>query len=343
MNNQLIEKIIESSGVGCPQLTFANPLLDRKVAKALSKSFVKILDLAKENCNINNNLRISILENIRKLCTTESEGHLPVDESLTEMLTGLYIDRLASTAVESTDKDLDAFLIRNFKSLQIDPRHETNINPEIVKALLNLNENGVYLEVLSKDIVHLNTNQSSVINILKTLWETDNVNGMYDDISIKMKPEIEKLLLQTCHNILLNRNIDIGNLLNSNDYLTQLIKRSAVSSECFQICCGVLNFLFVMTNFDSTLQLFIKAFVNLVKVQCPKITFSVLYPVHINYIVVLLDIDINELPEPLRCDYITPTIKYLQNVRDNSEYDFIMLLSHFPQWFDIYFQNTESK
>ncbi|CAH0401647.1 unnamed protein product [Chilo suppressalis] len=343
MNNQLIEKIVEGSGETCPELAFANALLDKNVAKALSKSFVKILNLSKDSSNVNNNLRHTILENIRKLCTVQPEGHLPADESVTEALSELYTNHIASTSLESADKDLDAFIMRRFKSLQIEPQHQSNVNPEIIQALLNLNENGVYLELLSKDIVHMNQDKGNVINLLKSIWDYDGMDVAYDDVSIKMKPEIEKLLLQTCHGILDNSTTNVENILNSKDEIVQLIKRCAVSAECFQICCGIFNFLFIMTNFDLVLQDFIQSFVKQVKSLCPKLTYSILYPVHINYVVVLLDIDINSLPEPVRCGYTTPTLKHLQNVRDNSEYDFIMLLSHFPQWFDIYFHTPMEK
>lgn len=346
MNNQMIEKIIQSNGEMCPQLLYKNPIIDKEVAKAMSKSFVKILNISKDNSNINNNLRLSILENIRKLCTVEPEGHLSVDESVTEALSGLFIDQLQSTSAESNtmasaDKDLDAFLIRRFKSLNIESQYQPSINPEIIQALINLNEIGVYLEVLSQHIVHLNTEKDNTLNLMKALWSCDEVDKIFDnfdDVAIKMKPEIEKLLLGICHSILSDPNINIENLFN-NSYLTQLLTRSSSSAECYQICCSILNYLFIMTNFDSKLQTFIQSFANQVKARCPKITYSVLYPVHINYVVVLLDIEINELPEPFKGSYVTPTLKHLQNVRDNNENDFIMLLSHFPQWFDVYFQN----
>lgn len=342
MNNKLIEKVIQTNIGVCPDLFYKNPVLDRQVAKALAKSFVKILRLSEQNSTVHNNLRISILENIRRICVIEPTAHIPVDENLTAALSELYINQTQFLSKNSTDRDLDAFLMKKYKTINVSSQFESTVNPEIVQALLNLNENGVYLEILAKDIVHWDTNKGNFLNIIKDLWKTDEVDkcveNMYDDLAIKMKPEIEKILLNVCHDILQNENVDLDDIF-SNSNLEPLIKRCSVSSECFQICTGALNFIFIVTNYDFRLQTFIPAFINKVKMYCQKVTFSVLYPLHVNHIVVMLDIRINVLPEQLRISYITPTLKYMKELREKSEHDFIMLLSHFPQWFDIYFQN----
>lgn len=341
----MIEKIIQSNLGVCPELFYKNPILDKDVARALAKSFVKILHLSQQNSNIHNNLRLSILETIRKMCLVEPKGHLSTDETLTEALSDVYAEQMQVDAADSTDKELDAFFVRRFKNMNINSQHESTVNPEIVQALRNLNENGVYLEIMAKDIVHWDANKGNYLAIIKDLWKTEAVNkcveNMYDDLAIKLKPEIEKIVLDTCHNILVNRDIDLDTVF-SDSALIQLVKRSAISPECFQVCTSALNFLFIMTNYDPQMQSFITAFIKKVKLHCPQITFSILYPIHMNHIVVMLDFKINMLPEPLRSHYVAPTLKHMQELRDKSEHDFVMLMSHFPQWFDIYFKSKQN-
>lgn len=344
MNNKLIEKVIQTNLGVCPELFYKNPVLDRNVAKALAKSFVKILTLSEQNSTVHNNLRISILENIRKMCVVEPEDHMSVDENLAEALSEVYIKQAQFASKNTTEKELDAFLIKRFKAMNIHTQYESTVNPEIVQALLNLNENGVYLEIMAKDIVHWDANKGNFLTIIKDLWKNETVDhcveNMYDDLSIKMKPEIEKIILNVCYNILQCQSVDLDRIF-SDPPLLQLIKRCAVSSECFQVVTGAMNFIFIMTNYDSRLQTFIPAFINKVKMHCPKITISILYPIHVNHIVVMLDFKINVLPAPLRDNYASPTIKHMRELREKSEHDFIMLLSHFPQWFDIYFQDKK--
>ncbi|KAM3960682.1 uncharacterized protein ACR2FA_005273 [Aphomia sociella] len=222
MNNQLIEKVIKSNNGECPKFTYKNPVLDRNVARALSRSFVKILRISDQNPSINNNLRQSILENIRKMCKIEPADHLNVDESDVECLTELYQKRIleSTSATQSTEKQLDAFMLRRFMDKNIDPLYESTVNPEIIQALINLNKSGVYLDILSKDIIHWNMRNGNYMSILRDLWN-DKLPGEFgskicDDIAIKMKSEIEKLLLEISYTILTERDIEMDCIFANN-------------------------------------------------------------------------------------------------------------------------------
>lgn len=344
MNNQLIEKIITANNLPCPPFTYDNPVLDRNVAKALSKSFVKILNLSQANSKVNNNLRLSILENIRKMCQVEPENHIKVDENFTTLLLEFYeeiIKETTPTDIDSTEKSLDAFLIRNLKDMNLSSSHKSPLNPEVVQALVNLNQNGVYLDALLKDIIHWNSTTTENIRILNDLWTSDcvsTVSQTAEDVYIKLKPDIEKCILEICHNILNEADPNIDVMFNSDAALKNVVKKASNSANCFQICSGVLNYLFLMTNYDKKIEKFVLMFVQQVKENCSCNAFSVLYPAHLSHIVVLLDIDMVELPESLQSRYIESTNKYLSEIKSKWNNDFIMLMSHFPQWFDIYFQ-----
>lgn len=344
MNNQLIEKIITANDLPCPQFTYENPVLDRNVAKALSKSFVKILNLSQANSKVNNNLRLSILENIRKMCQVEPEKHVKIDENFTTLLLEFYqeiIKDSSPTCNESIEKTLDAFLIRNLKDMNISSSQKSPLNPEVVQALINLNQNGMYLDTLLKDVIHWDGTATKNIRILNDLWTCDTINTVshtIEDVSIKLKPEIEKCILEICHSILNEADLDIEGRFISIAALKHLVKMVSNSASCFQICCGILNYLFIITNFDIRIQLFIQIFIRHVKNACSLDSFSVLYHMHLSHIVVLLDINVIDLPSSLENIYVESTNKYLSEIKSKSNNDFIMLLSHFPQWFDIYFQ-----
>ncbi|KAJ8709728.1 hypothetical protein PYW08_009732 [Mythimna loreyi] len=344
MNKQLIEKIITANNLPCPQFTYENPVLDRNVAKALSKSFVKILNLSQTNSKVNNNLRLSILENVRRMCQVEPENHIKVDENYTNLLLEFYeqiIKDSAPTNNDSTERSLDAFLVRNLKDMNLSSSQKSTLNPEVVQALVNLNQNGMYLNALLKDIIHWNSTETQNIRILNDIWTSDcvsTVSQTAEDVSIKLKPDIEKCILEICHNIFNEADPNIDVIFSSDAVLKNLVKKASKSANCFQICCGVLNYLFVMTNFDTNIQMFVQMFVQHVKEYCSLNEFSILYPTHLSHIVVLLDIDLVDLPQSLQNSYIESTIMYLSEIKTKLYNDFIMLLCHFPQWFDIYFQ-----
>ncbi|CAH0597704.1 unnamed protein product [Chrysodeixis includens] len=351
MNNQLIEKIITANDLPCPELIYENPVLNKKVAKALSKSFVKILNLSLRSTTVNNNLRLSILENIRKLCQIEPDNHIKIDENFTSLLLEFYEENIRQSRnsnFDSTAKSLDAFLIRNLKDTSIVSRHEPQTNPEILQALINMNQDGIYLETLLQDIIHWSPTEKRYSQILKDLWSNGNFNELKtksennNDLSIKLKPEIEKNILEICHEILNETDFDIENIFYSDNTFKNLVQKSSESSQCFQICCSVLNYLFIMTNFDTRLQTLVQMFVKHVKDSCSLLSFSVLYPAQISHLVVLLDIDLKSLPVSLGSKYIDSTKKYLKELNSESENDLIMLLSHFPQWFDIYFDGNSN-
>lgn len=344
MNNQLIEKIITSNDLPCPKFIYENPVLDKTVAKALSKSFVKILNLSLRSSTVNNNLRLSILENIRKLCQIEPENHMKIDENFTSLLLQFYEENIRESRnsnSEAADKSLDAFLIRNLKDTSIVSRYEPTTNPEILQALINMNQNGIYLEILLRDIIHWSPAEKKNSHMLEDIWSNDilDTSESNNDLSIKLKPKIEKCLLDTCNEILNESNLDIEKVFNCNHSLKKLVKKSSESSHCFQICCSVLNYVFTMTNFNSRLQKTVQMFVKQVKDNCTLPTFSVLYSAQLSHLVVLLDIDIHSLPVKIQSNYIDSTKKYLLELNSVCENDLIMLLSHFPQWFDIYFDD----
>lgn len=350
MNNQLIEKVIMSSNDYCPELIYDNPLLDREVAKALSKSFVKILNLSKQNPQSNNNLRLSVLENIRRMCQIEPENHVQVDESMTELLSEVYqkhIDSNISDSPDNTDKVLDAFLLKKMKELGLHPNFESSQNPEILQALLNLNDNKEHLYALYKEVIHWNVGNKKYMNVLRHLWNNNfdnyfdtSLGPTHNDISLKMKLEIEKFILEECYNLLSNRNMNIENCLSRNNSLCKLIKTCSVSPICFQISSSILNFIFIKTNFNAQIQKFISIFILDVKSNCNNIAFSTLYPIHLSNIVLLLDIELAEMPLHIKSQYIKSTIDNLKEIHESSENEFILLLSHFPLWFDIYYEQV---
>lgn len=61
-----------------------------------------------------------------------------------------------------------------------------------------------------------------------------------------------------------------------------------------------------------------------------------LYPAHLSHIVVLLDTNIEELAPSIQKDFIESTKKFLLSLKCRN--DLIMLLSHYPQWFDVYYK-----
>lgn len=334
MNSQLIKEIITVNDLPCPEFTFQNPLLDKNVAKALSKSFVKILNLSQQK------LRIPVLENIRKLCQTQPQNHMNVDENTPTLLSEFYTQKIEDSnhfIIDSAEKELDAFLIRNLKDKRIISRYEPSLNPEIVQAFRNLNEANNDQNAVWGDIIHWNIEDNKNAYILKDMWTSDSI--VIEDIAIKLKSELEQLLLQICYDILKGNVADIKNLFVSNASLMNLSNKSSNSANCFQICCSILHYIFVITNFNKQIYDFIQLYIEHVKCNCSKFKFSILYQPHLMHIVVLLNVGLELLDESVKKEiYIEETVNYLKKLHSKSKDDLIMLLSHFPQWYDIYFK-----
>lgn len=352
MNNKLIEKIISCSDEILPEFTYSNPLLDKNVTKALSKSFVKLLNISKDNGNENNTLRHTVLENIRKVCKIEPEGHAKVNEDITEFLTSFYEKQIESTTDfqnVDVDKQLDVFLVRRWKETNLKSSFGSIVNPEIAQALLNLDDKIEFQSALVEDIIHWDQYDRKYLTVLKDIWCRSNTNDssfddntkkattLFDDTSIKFKPEIEKLLLEISQYVLEEDNVNVDNVILSNDNFITLLKCCAVSPMCFQMCISILNCIFIKTNLHLQIQKIISLFILNVKEGC-KVTISVLYPTHLSHLVTLLDINLEEMPISLRQIYIVNTQKYLKILCEKSETDLIMLLSHYPQWYSIYFE-----
>lgn len=349
MNVQLIENLIISNNEPCPELTYSNPLLDKDVTLALSKSFIKILNISKENSN--EKLRHTVLENIRNTCKIEPNDHLEVDEDATELLIA-YFEKLnketENSCGDNLKKMLDAFLIRMENTIRSSVK--CPITPEVVQALLNLNNKIKNQDALVQNIIHWNQDDQKCMKFLKDHWkcyknlkfsEDDKYKQFLDDASIKISSEIEKLLLDIACEILNDDNVDIDEILNKNVNKT-LIEISAISKECFQICISILNTLFIMNNFHFKIQELILVFLKKVKLECKLLTTAVLYPTHLNYIAVLLNIDIDIMTTEIRTIYSDVVNKYLSQVQKRSETELILMLSHFPQWSSVYFKQEEN-
>lgn len=340
-NKQLIEKIIRYSSDTCPPFNHENPLLDPNVSRALAKSFVKILQDAREDTPVNINIRRSVLENIRKLCTIEPENHIKLSDDLSQVLMESYQNKLKDSP-SAIDKMLDEFLIKQTLGANISSRFENSISPETIQALLNLDVIG-NLEILSKDMIHWNTRNEKYYNVLKDLWNNNLSNlskESIDNLCIKIKPEIERIILEQTLAILESTDLNMGDVFSAN-CLVNITKTCALSPICFQICIGTLNCLLISCNFDNKILAFIHKFIGEVKKNCLYI--STLYPIQLSSAIVILDIDFTGMPKNVKDKYVEHGIEYIQNVHKQSESDLILVLSHYPQWFDIYFHDINER
>lgn len=341
MNNQLIEKLIKYSSDTCPAFNYENPLLDINVSQALAKSFVKILQDSRENTNVNINLRRSVLENIRKLCTIEPENHIKLTDDFTQVISESYHNKLKDFPCV-VDKMLDEFLIMRSPEGNINSRFENCLSPESIQALLNLDDKES-LDVLSKDIIHWNAENEKYYSVLKDLWNNNLSNlskESIDHLCIKIKPEIERIILEQSLHILESRDLDLDEIFSVNSF-ANIIKTCAVSPICFQICIGSLNCLLVACNFDNKILALIQKFIRQIKENCVHI--STMYPIQLSSAIVLLDIDFTGLPKNIKDKYIEHAVQYIENVHKQSENALILVLSHYPQWFDIYFQDKNER
>ncbi|CAF4839463.1 unnamed protein product [Pieris macdunnoughi] len=326
MNPQLIEKAIKSFNESCPAVTYKDPLLDPAVTKALSKSFVQVLT-SKHNTTVDTNLRLSVLENIRKICKVHPEGHLNIHENHTAALVDVYKQAVFSNNTSEIDQKLSAFLIRTCKDTDMKSCYNIDINPELVQALLNLDSS--IFNNLSDSIINWNTSDIRCSTILNNLWDQ---NILRSDVVIKMKPEIENMLLNLCVKVLENRSLDLNLELSDITY-QRLLCTSAEVPNCFQICSSILNSVLTSTNYDSVILDLVYNFKCIIKTKS-KDHFSSLYPTRLIHIVILLDVEIQDLPDDFKQDYIRKTVGYLKEMHNTSPKNFTMLLSHFPQWFN---------
>lgn len=343
MNNQLIEKVIKCGDpTSCPKFTFDNPLLDKNLARDLAKSFVKILQISQQDSKVNTNLRQSVLTNIRKMCRVEPENHQEIDKSITDLLTKAYThsigEKLSSDTTDPILRKLDEFLVKTMVESDVSSNYKPCFSSDTFQSLVNLSEKS--LQTISQDILYLDVERSKNLALVKNIWHTTTQNSDLDcdvvsNTTVKMKSEIEKLLLESSCKIISCKTTNFDSLISSNKDCKMLVETCSKSSLCFQICSKILNQLYLTSNFNKDLLEFISSFVK--KVRASSYNFSVLYPAHLSHIVLLLDIDLNILIEDERIKYMEQTKTYLCKVNEKSESDFIMVLSHFPQWFDVFY------
>ncbi|CAG9569242.1 unnamed protein product [Danaus chrysippus] len=235
MNNQLIEKIIKSNGQTCPQFIYTNAALDVNVTREISKGLVKLIENTRENENPVS--RRSILENIRNMCKNQPSGHADIDENITGLLIDVFQSRIPSSD-DDIDKQLEAFLIRTSKEVSLNAYPETTNNPEVLKALINLNHGKDLSGAISKNIIYWNTEDIKFQGILKDVWDKFK-NGyemdIPEDLSIKARSEIERLLLENTL-ALLEETISTTDDFTPNNDILSLIKFCSNSPNCFQIC-----------------------------------------------------------------------------------------------------------
>lgn len=325
MNPHLIEKVIKTYNDSCPELLYSNPLLDAAVTKALSKSFVRVLT-SKQNTNVHKNLRLSVLKNICKICKIQPEGHLKVHQNHIEVLLDVYKDVVFSnSSVSETDQLLSAFLLKTLIGVNVKSCDSFKVNPEVIQAILNLDSSNH--TILSEYIIHLNTSDIRCFNLLNNLWK-QNIQSA--NVVIKIKPQIETILLSLCVKILTNRTIDVSEELKEDCY-QNLLCTSAKVANCFQICCSILNSVLTCTNFDSRILEFVYYYIKNVKIHCEDYSFPSLYSANLSHIVVLMDIELNNVPGCFKEEYIKETVGFLKEIEGSS--NFTMLISHFPQWF----------
>ncbi|CAH2096952.1 unnamed protein product [Euphydryas editha] len=346
MNFQSIEYLSRLSSEISPETQYLNPLLDKNEATLLSKTCIKLLNYSEENKNVK--VREGILEGIRKICKIEPDDHVKVDENLTEFLITYYeklFEGTKSSHINGIDKKLDAFLIRKSKEISIKPSFQQTMNPAVVQALTNLNVKVEYQEALVQDIIHWNQDDKICMKFIKDQWnsvktrnlsESNKCTNFINVCSLKIKTEIEKLLLDITYELLHNDNVEPELILKKK--CDTLLANCSVSPECFQICISILNTLFLMNNFHYKIDKFIVIFVETVKFQCSVKVFASLYPTHLTHIVTLLDITLSILPTSLRLNYIQISTNYLKKLQKQSETDLILLLSHFPHWHSYYFK-----
>lgn len=345
MNNQLIAKVIKYNSKSSTDFVYDNPLLDRNMARSLAKSFVRILSVSSQGASVCNNLRLCVLENIRKLCQSQPDAqHKQLDDNVAAILTQFYDEHMKDLKQnDAIERKLDAFLIRKMKDMSINSRFESQLNPEVIQALINLNCQGVYLEKLSADIIHWDQKSDKHFKLMKDLWTDDDSIEIFlgtqamDNVSIKMKAELERVLLEISLFILRNPESNIQELISSNEEILNLIKKCSVSVDCFQMTTGILNFIFITCNFDLKIQEFIPAFVREIKALMQHHEFMMLYPQHVSPLVILLDTDLETLPDSYKESCTNSCLHFLKKLHDESEHDLILMLSHYPQWFDVYF------
>lgn len=334
MNNQLIEKLIKYCSDTCPPFKYENPLLDVNVSRALAKSLVKILQDSSEDSVVNVNLRRSVLENIRKLCTVEPESHIKLTDDFNQVISVSYQKKLDNSPF-AVDKMLDEFLIKNTLEGNISSRFQNSISPESIQALLNLDIG--MLDVISKDMIHWDTNNEKYYNVLKDLWNHNLSNLSKESINIlciKVKPEIERIVLEQSLSVLENKDLEEVFSVNS---FENVVKTCAISPICFQICIGTLNRVLIACNLNNNILAFIQKFICQVKKNC--LFISTLYPLQLTSAVIFLDIDLTVMPQNVKDKYVEHALQYIEKVHKQSEYDLILVLSHYPQWFDIYFND----
>lgn len=340
MNTNLIQKIIKSQNNSCPKFNYENPLLDIKVARVLSKSMVKILNKCNQNTNINLKLRHCILENVRKVCQNQPDGHVHLDDNIIEILLHSYNEELNyknKDNEEDYNKHLDEFLINKLQDMHINSNFIQAQKPEVVRALLNLQEDGFNYDKLKADIIHWDSNSVESLSVLNDIWTNPKLTDskLIDNICIKLIPFIEHQLLEITTELLKNKIVATNEIL-LRDNVKNLVNKCSISSNCFQICCKILNTLFVKSNFSVNIQKFIEEFIRDIYCICDRKITS-LYPKSLQSLVLKLNIDIAKILESVRDVYVESALQSLGKLYEISKYDTIMLLSHYSQWFDLFF------
>lgn len=332
MNNNTIRKIIKINNNSCPEFIYDNPLLDGDIARVLAKSVIKIIQNPENK--VNNKLRHCVLTTIRQTCQNKTEGHEILSDNIVEVLLRCYRQSIEDKETFTDDeilKCLDSHLKITFQDMPIASVTDLHHSPEVTQALLNLSDDKTLGNKL-KDMVYYYGSDNAII---KSIWNSKLSIAdakLIDEIVIKFLPSIEKELLKIGINLLSTSDCDLNEVLTSNSF-DNLLNKCSISSTAFQIFSKITNYMFINSNYNMKIQQFIQMCIKNIKLQNAHI--ASLYPCPLQSLVLKLDIEVNDIPSALADVLINPVIFSMDTLRSSSEHDFIMLLTHYSQWFDL--------
>lgn len=331
--NNVVERIIKLNNGSCPEFTYDNPLIDKDVARALSRSVIKVITNPEHDI-VNAKLKSSILINLHEICLNKTKEHVPVNDHIVEEILRSFVSESESDDNENIGKKLDLFLMNNLKNIKIKSKYKARYNPETVQALLNLGSN---VEWLKDDFLLWDEGTDSRVVFKNIFNERITDRHMIDNMSVCNTSFIEKIIL-TKTTELLSEDVDSEEILSSQDFLN-LINKSSVSPKCFQITTNILNHVLIKSEFNVKLLKLIRQFI--LKIKSLNNNIPILYPKSIQPLVLLLDMDVDDIPSQLMRFMTEPVFKSLNNLHVTNKHDLILILSHYPVWFDLYINNNK--
>lgn len=362
LSSKVIDKLLQN--IDTEKYKF-NPLLFEEVAEKVSANLCQTLASPSEddNTELKKEIRKGIVKITKRLCKRKNSenvlsSHLKYDIVVKNLCLDKNNDRENFSKYNKDNHEIyDLLNVYSYENLnEFTCANNSTDSKEIELGIALTNMKSEICNKAVNGIVEkcLNTNKEfdkATLQFLRKVWESKNLLlslELYDYLTVKLlyifKEEILNIIsLLADHDEdpmkdFINYENTVNCLLHESfPHFPILLERLANSSYVFCATFRLLSKMQIELNYNIAIEIIISLLLKNVKSRTASISLTHLYPQNLNSIVLLLDNN----PDSLKSVFIfyTYVLESIKNLHENSQDDFVFLMSHYKSWKQHYSTN----